>query len=479
MTVLAACQQASTPARTAGSAPTTAPAAAPTSASSAAGPTTAPAAVSSAKIDGKFTVVQARDFHPDHNALIEAKIREYAAQQNWPLDHSYIEAFAGAGGVVQKLTATVQAGEPPDLLIYQTDPSQLHFLDIVEDVSNVEADVEKMHGKPSAGYVTNHRFEDKWWAVPHFSRTNGTWVRMSVFKAAGIDPLTDLDTFEKVRDAALRVSQPDKEMWGWGRTANRSGDGDGVVRDAIFRSGGQINDETGQLVVLNKDPYRQGALLGLNFLKEIYSDPKYASMLPPGVGGWTDPTNNEAWLAGKVAMTANAGTVFAKAIVDKNPVADDTYLIPPPTGLGPAARSLLGAGDSMDFYIMKGAKNRAASEDMIKYLFTPAVYKQMFQISTGYVYPVREWGWDEPEIKESDYAKHVTEVWRKILNDPTGYIGTPYPATPSPQAGALDTTNFFTDMFGEILTGKSTEDALKSAHDKAVQTFKDFGAKGE
>jgi multiple sugar transport system substrate-binding protein len=476
MTVLAACQQAATPAPTTAPAP---PAAAATTAPAAAGPTTAPAAVSSAKINGKFTVVQSRDFHPDHNALIEAKIREYAAQQNWELDHSYIDANAGTSGIVQKLTASVQAGDPADLVIYELGSAQLHFLDIVEDVSNVEAEIEKMHGKPSAGYVTNHHLEDKWWAVPHFSRTNGTWVRMSVFKAAGIDPLTDLDTFEKMRDAALRVSQPDKEMWGWGRTANRSGDGDGTVRDPIFRSGGQINDESGQIVVLNKDPYRQGALLGLNFLKQIYTDPMYASMLPPGVGGWGDPSNNEAWLAGKIAMTANAGTVFAKAIVDKNPVADDTYMIPPPNGLGPGARSLYGAGDSMNFFIMKGAKNRAASEDMIKYLFTPAIYKQMFKISTGYVYPVREWGWDEPEIKESDYAKHVTDVWHKILNDPSGYIGTPYPAQPTPQIGALDTTNFFTDMFGEILAGKSTEDALKTAHDKAVQTFKDFGAKGE
>ena len=34
-------------------------------------------------------------------------------------------------------------------------------------------------------------------------------------------------------------------------------------------------------------------------------------------------------------------------------------------------------------------------------------------------------------------------------------------------------------MFGEILGGKSVEDALASAHTKAVQTFKEFGAKGE
>ena len=34
-------------------------------------------------------------------------------------------------------------------------------------------------------------------------------------------------------------------------------------------------------------------------------------------------------------------------------------------------------------------------------------------------------------------------------------------------------------MFGEILAGKSVEDSLKSAHERAVRTFKEFGAKGE
>jgi hypothetical protein len=103
----------------------------------------------------------------------------------------------------------------------------------------------------------------------------------------------------------------------------------------------------------------------------------------------------------------------------------------------------------------------------------------MFTISTGYVYPSREWGWDQPEITESAYAKHVTDNWKKIANDPSGYLGSPYPGSPTPQVGALDSSNFLTDMFGEILGGKSVEDALASGHAKAVQTFKEFGAKGE
>ena len=63
----------------------------------------------------------------------------------------------------------------------------------------------------------------------------------------------------------------------------------------------------------------------------------------------------------------------------------------------------------------------------------------MFKISTGYVYPAREWGWDQPEITESTYAKHISRNWQKILNDPSGYLGSPYPGAPQPHIGALDT----------------------------------------
>ena len=150
-----------------------------------------------------------------------------------------------------------------------------------------------------------------------------------------------------------------------------------------------------------------------------------------------------------------------------------------PKGLGPGARALMGAGGAMVFFIMKGAKNREAAEQLIRYMHSEPIYKQMFTISTGYVYPAREWGWDQPEITESTYAKHVTENWRKIANDPSGYLGSSYPGPPSPQINALDNSNFLTDMFGEILGGKSVEDALASGHAKAVQTFKEFGAKGE
>jgi multiple sugar transport system substrate-binding protein len=478
MSIMAACQQppAAKPTSAPAAVATTAPAAAaqPTSASAQAAPT-----FTKAKINGKLAVVQSRDFHPDHNTFIEAKIKEFATQQDYPLDHSYIEAYAGSGDVVQKLIAAVQSNDAPDLLIHTLESSQLHFLDIVEDVNTLEQDLEKFHGKPSPATIKRHQLDGKWWAIPHFSRSGVWWIRGSAFKDAGLDPNDPTLDLGKLRDMALQISKPDKEFWGWGMTANRSGDGDTAVRTAIFMWGGQIADDTGQIVVLNKEPYRTNAVAGLNFYKDVYTAPKWASMLPPGVGGWTDPSNNEAWLAGKIGITTNAGTVFAKAVVDKNPIADDTFLIQQPKGLGPNGRVLQGDQTTMNFFIMKGAKNRDAAEQLIRYLMTPDVYKQMFKISTGYVYPAREWGWDQPEITESTYAKHVTEGFRKQVNDPSGYLGSSYPGPPTPQINALDNSNFLTDMFGEILGGKSVEDALASGHNKAVQTFKEFGAKGE
>jgi multiple sugar transport system substrate-binding protein len=436
-------------------------------------------AFNAAKISGKLSVVQSRDFHPDHNTFVEKKIREFAEKQGYPLDHSWAEAYAGAGNVVAKLTASVQAGDAPDVLIHTLAPSELKFLELVEDTDDLAKRIIAEHGEMLPAVKTRHLLEGKYWAIPHFSRAGGAYVRESVFKAAGIDPTKDLDTWEKLRDACLKAAQPEKEMYTWGITGNRSGDGETTVREPIMFSGGQLTEETGQLVVLNKEGFREGALLGLNFLKDIYTNPKWTPMLPPGVNAWTDPSNNEAFLAGTIAWTSNAGTMFAKAVFDKNfTVADDTLYIARPKGLGPKARVLQGA-DSMRFFIMKGTKNKEAAEQLIHHLLAPDIQREIWKTSTGYAFPAYEWGWDDQFFKEDKYASKMVGPWKATAFDTSGYIGAQWPGPPNPWVSSLTSSNFWTDMFGEVLGGKSPEDALKSAHDRAVRVAKEFGFKGE
>ena len=437
-------------------------------------------AVPKAQIDGKLVVVQGRDFHPDHNALIEAKIKEFADKMGYPLDHSYVEAYAGGGNVVQKLTAAVQANDAPDVLTHNSlRPAQLLFLDLIEDVDALQKDVIKEFGKPTVAMERRSLLDGKWQSVQHFSRTAGYWIREGAFKDAGLDPSKALENWDTAREAALRVSDEGKQLYGWGYTVNRSGDGEDIVRAICMMWGAQLTDATGQVVVLNTEPNRTYAVAALDWLKETYTDPKWAKMLPPGVNAWVDTGNNEAYLAGRLPFTSNAGTMYAKAFVDKNPVADDSFLVDPPKGLGPGGRVLRNPGDPTRWYVMKGAKNREAGEQLIRYMLTPEVQRELFKISPGYVYPAYEWGWDQPEIRDSPYARRVTDAWRKVALDPDGFTQGEWPGPPTAHMAAVEGANFWTDMMGEVLNGKLSGDAVAAAHGRAVRVFKELGAKGE
>ncbi|MCC6178551.1 MAG: hypothetical protein IT305_24875 [Chloroflexi bacterium] len=432
------------------------------------------------KINGKLSVIIDADFYPEHNAFIEKTVREFAEKMNYPLDFSTVAAYTGAANISQKLTAAVQSGDPPDCITHTEQTTTLHFLDVLEDVDDLQKSIIKDFGEPYKAAIPQSFLDGKWYAVQHFSRAGGYWARDGILKAAGINYKTDLTDWNKTREALLKASHPEKESWGWGMTVNRSGDGETVVKEQVINQGGQLCDETGQLVVLNKDPYRQYAINAFTWLKEVYSDPKWANMLPTGVNSWTDPSNNEAYLANKIFFSSNAGTMYAKAVVDKNPVADDTYLMLPPKGVGPGGRSIAGGGAAKRWFVIKGAKNREAAEQLIRYMCQAAVQKQMFKISNGYVYPAYQWGWNEPELTSTPAASHVSDVWKQYLSDPSGYTGSSaYPANPNPWVSSLESSNFWTDTMGEVLGGKAPADAVASAHERAVRVFKEFGAKGE
>jgi multiple sugar transport system substrate-binding protein len=432
------------------------------------------------KINGKLSVIIDADFYPEHNAFIEKKVREFATMMDYPLDFSTVASFTGTANISQKLTAAVQSGDPPDCITHTESTATLHFLDVLEDVDDLQKQIIKDFGEPYKATKSEANIDGKWWSVQHFSRAGGYFFRENAFKAAGVDPRKDLTDFDKLREALVKASDPSKESWGWGMTANRSGDGETIVKNHVLLWGGQLNDETGQVVVLNKDPYREYAVAGLTWLKDTYTDPKYAKILPTGVNSWTDPSNNEAYLAGKIFFSNNAGTMYAKAVVDKNPVADDSYLMLPPKGMGAGGRVLAGGGAAKRWFVVKGAKNREAAEQLIRYMSSADVQKEMFRISTGYVYPAYEWGWNEPELTASPAAAHITDAWKQYLNHESGYTGGGYfPSQPVPWVTSLESSNFWTDMFGEVLGGKSPADAVKGAHDRAVRVAKEFGFKGE
>ena len=132
-------------------------------------------------------------------------------------------------------------------------------------------------------------------------------------------------------------------------TVNRSGDGEAVVWDLVQAFGGALTDATGQVVTLDTPQ----TVEGVRWLADVFRAPDNRGLTPQGINSWNDTSNNEAYLAGTIAMASNAGTLYAKAVLDKNPVAEGTTLIQKPPGLSAAPA---GPGGHY-FYFMDGSPN--------------------------------------------------------------------------------------------------------------------------
>jgi len=413
---------------------------------------------------GKLTVIHKTEYFVDVQNLFREAVTKFAETNGIQLDISTAnpEQF---GDFTAKMQAAVQAGAPPDLAYHFLSVPQLYSLDLVEDVSDVVAELTKMYGDVVPRIAEKSaKFDGKWYSVPFISYTGAWFTRNDIFKAAGIDVHT-LDTWDKRRDAALAVSNPDKKIWGWGMTINKSGDGHGLIIDCIQAFGGRIVDETGTKVVFNSPE----TITGVNWLKETYTSDKYKPMLPPGIESWTDPSNNEAYLAGTVAMTLNQLSIYAKAKADKNPVFENTVILHKPKDKD---GNLLESGSSGWISIFKGAKNIDAAKKLIMYLLNPETFTPMVKLGGGLFLPAYENLWTDDMLKIDKNFPFLKE----IIFNPLVYTGAAYPANPSAAVDSVLSTAIPSQMMTNVTSGKmSVEDAVKDAHNKIVQLFEEAG----
>ncbi|HEX5501841.1 MAG TPA: extracellular solute-binding protein [Thermomicrobiales bacterium] len=428
-----------------------------------------PRAKSSAKVTGKLKVIQHEDYHPDHNAFMRAEIQEFCKVNGWDLEISTATGFQGTGDLLTALTAAVQAGNAPDMFFQDIGVFQYQANGVLQPTTDLTKEMIAKFGDPPSAYADTTFFNNEWWGVPFYTRAGGMYVRKDIFDQDGVDIEKDTETYDKLRETALKISKPDSKLWGWGMTINRSGDGNSMVQNVLMRYGSVVQDETGQLVKFNSPE----TIAGLNWLKDTYSADQWAKMLPPGVNAWTDTGNNEAYLAGTIAITDNAGTMYAKAVHDKVPFYQNIRYIQRPVRIKDNARLDFIAGDR--FHLIKGAKNKDAAYDLIRHLLSEPVQKQIWTISTGYALPAYKNGWSDPIIQNNVNSKAA----EPIAYNPNHFTGL---RSPGPPSSALDTISggtYYTDMMGEVLQGKSAEDAAKSYHQRFVQIFKDNGLKGE
>jgi multiple sugar transport system substrate-binding protein len=438
---------------------------APTVAPTGAGGEATPMAEMMVSQDNPLWVLHTEDYHPDYNAFIRKHIEDYAAEQGWPLEVAYTAGFLAGGADIQKISAAVASDEAPDVWMHSVSVSQMKALGNVVNVTDIVEEIVAQYGEIAPLMRKNTYIEDGFYGIPFHGRAGGGYARDDIFKEHGIDIAT-IRQYGDLREACLEVSDPGKELWGWGITINRSGDGNTMIYRAIHGWGATWTDETGQYVTIDSPE----TVDAINWLVDTFTNPAWEPMLPPGILSWTDTSNNEAYLASKIVYTQNAGTVLAKAYFDKNPVAEVTAFHP--MCGGPKLPEFNGQG-GQNFLMITGGKNPEAARQLIMSFFTEESMQAVYENARTYAIPAYESMWDWPIIKDTPQSIAV----KPSALDPSGYNGLAWPGPPTPQIAAVDTAAIGADMVASVITGDATpEEAVKTAYERAVQIFKEFGA---
>jgi multiple sugar transport system substrate-binding protein len=417
---------------------------------------------------GKLTVIHRTEYFEAAQNLFRETVTNFAAANNVELDISTTnpEAF---GDFLGKMSAAVKAGNPPDFA-YTSNVSvpQMHLLGLLEDVTDVVDEAVAKYGNIMTGTNAHKiaQIDGKWMAIPFIANTTGVFIRGDKLKEKGIDPAS-LKTWEQRREAALAISDPDNEFWGWGLTVNQSGDGWGVASGILNAFGGHFTDETGTIVQFNTPE----AVAAYEFVRETYDrNGKYAAMLPPGVESWGDTSNNEAWLAGKIGYTQNAFSVYAASKRDAVPFFNDIVLL-----RAPEANN----GDSRDggqvggwLTIFKGSANVDVAKKLALALLDPASFTPMSAVAGGLFMPAYENLWtDELIAADPNFA-----IIKEQVSVPEPFIGASWPAQPSAAIDAIRAQGILEQSMGNVVAGRmSPADAVADAHQKLVDLFEEGG----
>lgn len=417
--------------------------------------------------DTPLWVLQSNDFYQGYNDYIRSEIVGFATEKGWALEVADTAGFLGGSADIQKISAAVQSGDAPDLWMHTVSVLQMHQLGNVVDVSEIVNEAIATYGEVTSRMRKGAEVEGAFYGMPFHVRSDGGWARQDIFEAAGID-VTAIRTYDELREACLEVSDPAAELWGWGITVNRGGDGGYFVNRVLHGWGAYWTDETGQYVTIDTPE----AVTAVEWMVDTYTNPQWEPMLPPGILSWTDPSNNEAYLGGKVAYTQNAGTVYANAVVSENPIAPLT-IYDTPKG-GPVLESYNGLG-GMNWLKIKEGKNPAAADEMLRYFLSEEVLRQVYLAAPAYAVPAYEGMWEWEEVTQFPIAL----AQKDAALDPLGWNGAAFPGPSTPQIAAMETSNVHTDMVASVLTGAATPaEAVAQAAERTIQIFQEFGAPG-
>jgi len=398
----------------------------------------------------KLRVWLFKSFVTAGNDVVAKQVEAWAKERNVEVETDW----ATFGDREQKFVAAIEAGNPPDLA-EMNGLGPMRYKAALRDISKVAGDIAHAKGGmlPFAERIT--KVDGKFLGVPRYAMITVFFIRRDIMEAKGlkVPKVYDPDVVEFAR----KTQDPAKDLYGFGQTLNRSDDGDGFMQSILWDYGGSAWDKDGKPALAST--YKDQNLKALQFAVDTIQKFK---IQPPGVMGWTDPSNNEAYMAGKLVTTNNGASLYYAMVSKKHELAAKTQLVLTPGG---PSGSFVGSS-CYNWGVFAKTKHADLCEDLIRWLEDEKHFNEYVSVSVGQAGPVYKGRVDNPYWKsDPNFEAIVQNILRSVP------VGHPGPITPA--AVEVQAQHILTDMAGRVVTaGLSPEAALKEAHARVEEIYK-------
>ena len=359
--------------------------------------------------------------------------------------------FVGWEDIRQQSAVASNTGTGPDIVLgWQEDPHV--YADKVIELTDLAEYLGKRYGGWSfLGEKYGRRVNTNNWIGIPFGGTTGPLVyRRSAVKEAGFDKIpNDLGEYLKLLQALKKINKPSGFALG-----NAVGDGNGFANWLVWSHGGYLVDEEGKVAINSKE-----AIAALTYLKEMYAT------FVPGTLAWGDPSNNRAYAANEVWLTANGVSLYFA--LKKDPatqaIAEDTdhaYLPSGVVGKPPQGSLILNA------MVFKHTKFPNAAKAYLQFMMEAEQYDPWLTGCLGYwSHTLRAYAKSAVWDSDPKLAVYRNGTENQFWN---GYKG---PITHA--AGTVSAEYILVQMCASVASGQATpEEAVREAERRTRRYYR-------
>ncbi|MBV8508066.1 MAG: carbohydrate ABC transporter substrate-binding protein [Alphaproteobacteria bacterium] len=391
-----------------------------------------------------LTVLHESSFIPPFDEYIKTTLAEAYAKETGV---KVVYEVTAVGSLPTRISTIAETGTGADI----TMNGLLQVIQFGEKYLDV-TDLCKEVGDKNGGWYDAGReavvVDGKWKAVPFCNIGQLMNWRADWFAEIGVKAFPD--TWEELYEIGKKLKAKD-HPFGF-ELGHGFGDNHGWLYPLLWSYGGAEVAPDGKTVVIDSDETARA----VDFARKFFRDTMFEDVL-----GWTDVSNNKAWMAEQISCTNNAESIlwFAKRNFPEIAKVTDQAQNP----AGPKGRFHL--LDSISHSIFNFSPVKAEAVAFMRWLMDPKQLGGWYAVAESYYQPLLH-GYDNAPMWQAE-PRNIP--YRDAMA--TAHLpGWPAPA--SRQMAESVAKYVVVDMFAKACSGASTKDVIKNAEAQLKEIYR-------